>query len=100
MLHKNEREMEKNKTGIDPQTHLAGDYAKIFGHCAVCGGPIWFNRLIDSLGTPILTYHCWNGHYHAMDEQTLDLYKRGSLNLPPEEIRKILPFIRFIRTET
>lgn len=90
--------MEKHEHGIDPQTERAGDYSKIFGHCAVCGGPIWFNRLIDSLGTPILTYHCWNGHYSALDEQTLDLYARG-VQLPPEEVQKILPFIRFIRTE-
>ncbi len=91
--------MEKHKHGIDPQTHRARDYSKIFGHCSVCGGPIWFNRLIDSLGTPLLTYHCWNGHYQAMDEQTLDLYSRG-LSLSPEEVRRILPFIRFIRPET
>jgi hypothetical protein len=88
--------MKNNSPNIDPMTERAADYAKIFGHCAVCGGPIWFNRLVDSLGTPLLTYHCWNGHYQAMDEQTLDLYSRG-VTLSQEEVKKILPFIRFIR---
>jgi hypothetical protein len=88
--------MKNNNQSIDPMTERATDYAKIFGHCSVCGGPIWFNRLVDSLGTPILTYHCWNGHYQAMDEQMLDLYSRG-ITLSQEEVKKILPFIRFIR---
>lgn len=90
--------MKKGHTSISPMTDRAGDYARIFGHCHVCGGPVWFNRLIDSLGTPLLTYHCWNGHYHTMDEQMLDLYKRG-VELSPEEIKRILPFIRLIRIE-
>lgn len=88
----------ERQEGIDPRTDLAGDYAKIFGHCGVCGGPIWFNRLIDSLGTPLLTYHCWNGHYQTLDEQALEIYKRGG-QLSAEDIKRILPFIRLIRIE-
>lgn len=90
--------MGKHKDGIDPKTGLAPDYAKIFGHCHVCGGPVWFNRLIDSLGTPLLTYHCWNGHYHVLDEQSLDLYRRG-MALTPADIKRILPFVKLIRIE-
>jgi hypothetical protein len=90
--------MKKENTTIAPLTGRAGDYAKIFGHCQVCGGPVWYNRLIDSLGTPLLTYHCWNGHYQTLDEQMLDLYKRGA-ELSAEDIKRILPFIRLIRIE-
>lgn len=86
----------KKKDRIDPKTDLAGDYTKIFGHCSICEAPIWFVRMIDSTGTPILAYHCWNGHYEALDAQSLDIYKRG-LELSPREVKRILPFIKFIR---
>jgi hypothetical protein len=92
------KEHGRKTNGINPRTELAGDYARIFGHCQVCGGPVWFNRLIDSLGTPLLTYHCWNGHYQTLDEQMLGLYNRGA-ELSPEDIKRILPFIKLIRIE-
>lgn len=81
---------------IDPQTNRAKDYAKIFGHCSICGGPIWYTRVIDDTGTPILAYHCWNGHYESLDQQLLDIYRRGG-ELSRTDITRILPFIKFIR---
>lgn len=86
----------KNKNRIDPLTERASDYTKIFGHCAVCKAPIWFSRLIDNTGTPLLAYHCWNGHYETIDAQILDIYKRN-IGLSQSEIKRILPFIKFIR---
>lgn len=87
----------KNRKGIDPQTNRAKDYSKIFGYCSACGAPIWFSRIIDNLGTPLLSYHCWNGHYHSLDAQLLDIYTRDKKELTPREIKKILPFVKFIR---
>lgn len=81
---------------IDPKTYLAREYGKIFGHCSVCGAPIWFTRIIDSTGTPLLAYHCWNGHYESLDPQALDIYRRGG-ELSEQDIKRILPFIKFIR---
>ncbi|MDH5541890.1 MAG: hypothetical protein OEY64_02885 [Nitrospinota bacterium] len=81
---------------IDPQTRLAKKYTKIFGHCRHCEAPIWFSRVIDNTGTPLLTYHCWNGHYEAIDAQILNLYRRGD-ELSQEDIKRILPFIKFVR---
>lgn len=86
----------KDKGVIDPKTELAGDYTKIFGKCSVCDAPIWFSRFIDNTGTPLLAYHCWNGHYETIDAQILDIYRRD-LELSPREIKRILPFIKFIR---
>lgn len=75
-------------------------YNEIFGHCSSCQAPIWFNRIIDNSGTPLLAYHCWNGHYHTLDAQILDLYRSGEFELSPREIKKILPFVKFIRLES
>ncbi len=88
---------ERIKKGrIDPQTDLAGDYSKIFGKCTTCEAPIWFVRIIDDTGTPIIAYHCWNGHYESLNIQTMEIYERG-LELSPREIKRILPFIKLIR---
>ena len=87
----------KNRKGIDPLTNRAGDYSKIFGYCSICAAPIWFNRVIDNMGNPVLAYHCWNGHYHTLEAQLLDLYKRSKRKLSKQQIKKILPFIKFIR---
>ena len=87
----------KKREGIDPLTNKAGDYNKIFGNCGSCGAPIWFNRIIDNTGTPLLAYHCWNGHYHVLDMQMLDIYRRRKTELSRKDIRRILPFIKFIR---
>ena len=72
-------------------------FSKTFGPCAHCGAPIWFNRIIDNTGTPLLTYHCWNGHYEAIDSQVLNLYKERAMPLSKEDIGRILPFIKFVK---
>jgi hypothetical protein len=89
--------LRKKRKGIDPQTDRAADYSKIFGYCSACGAPIWFNRIIDNMGTPLLAYHCWNGHYHTLEAQVLDIYLHRKELLTPMEIKRILPFIKFIR---
>ena len=81
---------------IEPLKKQAKEYTKIFGHCDKCRGPIWFSRIIDNTGTPLLAYHCWNGHYEAIDPQILDIYRRGG-GLSKEDVKRILPFIKFIR---
>jgi len=72
-----------------------GDYEM---HCAVCEAPIWYTRVIDNAGTPMLAYHCWNGHYERLDPQVLEIYNRGG-DLSQEDIKRILPFVRFIRLD-
>ncbi len=86
------------KKHISPHTKHAKEYSKIFGLCAICEAPIWYTRVIDNTGTPILAYHCWNGHYETLDPQMLDIYNRGG-DISQEDIKRILPFVRFIRLD-
>lgn len=85
------------KKGSKSLTKRVDRYNRIFGHCSSCQAPVWFNRIIDNSGTPLLAYHCWNGHYHTLDAQILDLYRSGRGELSPIEIKRILPFVKFIR---
>ncbi len=39
--------------------------------CNKCEAPVFFNRVIDSLGNSVVSINCWNGHYKWLEIEGL-----------------------------
>jgi len=68
----------------------------LHGSCAICGGPVYFSRVIDWEGNRVNTLHCWNGHYESVEIEHFEL--PSGVELTVEQIQEILPFVAFVRT--
>jgi hypothetical protein len=40
--------------------------------CNKCQGPVFLNRVVDSLGNTVLTLNCWNGHYNWIEFKNIE----------------------------
>jgi len=70
-------------------------YDVLHGRCAQCDGPVYFTKSIDWEGNRVNAFHCWNGHYDALEIEHFSIDRDASLT--PEQIEEILPFVGFVK---